>query len=46
MKSFSLSGFVSKISLKGHYDASGKLLLLQVTGSGEGEVQYCEYKCV
>lgn len=46
MKSFSLTGFCSYISVKGHYDASGKLLLLQVTGEGEGEVQFCEYKCV
>lgn len=43
MSKFVVSGFVPMISAKGNYKASGKILLLPVTGTGEGEIQYCKY---
>lgn len=44
MTGFKLTGFAPKIHIKGHYEASGKLLLVPVTGSGIGQVKYCECK--
>lgn len=43
MTGFEISGLCPYISIIGHYSGAGKFLLLQVTGDGEGEIQYCEY---
>lgn len=43
MTDFQISGFVPFMSVRGNYEGSGKFLLLQVTGSGDGEIKYCTY---
>lgn len=42
MTGFAVSGFCPFIAIKGQYNGTGKFLLLQVSGDGEAEIQYCE----
>lgn len=44
MTSFVLTGTAPLITIRGHYEASGKFLLLPITGGGVGEIGFC--KCV
>lgn len=42
MSNFIVTGTVPVVSIKGHYEGLGKLLLVPVTGKGEAEIQYCK----
>lgn len=44
MTGFELSGFTPYMSVRGRYEGSGKFLLLQVDGTGDGEIQFCKYR--
>lgn len=45
MDKFEVTGVTPFVSILGQYEAFGKLLLVPITGKGEGEVQYCKYVC-
>ncbi|XP_030374791.1 protein takeout [Scaptodrosophila lebanonensis] len=44
---FELSGWIPLLQLNGEYEASGRVLLLPVQGTGEAELQLkdCKFKC-
>lgn len=43
MSTIVFTGLCPQVSILGQYEANGKVLLIPVTGKGEGEVKYCKY---